>query len=232
VKTVIWPETVREAREAQDSLKKRLKIRPLAREPRLIAALDAAFSGVGAGGMVFGAACLFAYPSIDLIEEAACELPCDFPYVPGYLTFREGPALLAALNRLRKRPDIIIVDGQGIAHPRGMGIASHLGVLLGLPGIGCAKSRLVGEYDEPGRARGKSSPLVYEGNTVGAVLRTREGVRPVFVSPGHLIDLEGAVRIVLNSTGKYRISEPLRCAHRAAGRAKEEFEGRGILREK
>jgi deoxyribonuclease V len=129
--------------------------------------------------------------------------------------------LLEALRKLGVRPGLIMLDGQGIAHPRGMGIASHLGVLLGLPSIGCAKSRLVGEFKEPGRRKGQWSPLTLEGRTVGAVLRTREAVRPVFVSPGHRIDIEGSIEIVMGCTGKYRIPEPMRCADRAAGRLKK-----------
>lgn len=212
-----WPANVQEAKKVQEALMARLRITPLRKPPSLIASLDAAFLG----DRVIGAACLFSYPGLEKLEEAFSVRKCIFPYIPGYLSFREGPVLLEALGKLHGKPGLIMLDGQGIAHPRGMGIASHLGVLLGMPSIGCAKSRLVGEFNEPGRRRGQWSPLILNGNTVGAVLRTREAVRPVFVSPGHRIDLAGAIEIVMGSTGKYRIPEPIRCAHRAAGRLKK-----------
>jgi deoxyribonuclease V len=212
-----WPGNVREARRLQEALRGKLRVVPLRKAPSLIASLDAAFSG----DRVIGAACLFSYPGLVKLEEAFAVRRCSFPYIPGYLSFREGPVLLEALRKLGVRPGLIMLDGQGIAHPRGMGIASHLGVLLGLPSIGCAKSRLVGEFKEPGRRKGQWSPLTLEGRTVGAVLRTREAVRPVFVSPGHRIDIEGAIEIVMGCTGKYRIPEPMRCADRAAGRLKK-----------
>jgi deoxyribonuclease V len=212
-----WPENVRDARRVQETLRKRLKIIPLRKLPSYIASLDAAFLG----DRVIGAACLFTYPGMVQVQEAFAVMECRFPYIPGYLSFREGPVLLEALGKLNVKPGLLMLDGQGIAHPRGMGIASHLGALLGMPSIGCAKSRLVGEFREPGRRKGSWSPLLIEGETVGAVLRTREGVRPVFVSPGNRIDLAGSVEIVMRCTGRYRIPEPLRCAHRAAGNVKK-----------
>jgi deoxyribonuclease V len=212
-----WPTNVREARKVQEALMGRLRITPLKKPPSLIASLDAAFLGE----RVIGAACLFSYPGLEKLEEAFSVMRCSFPYIPGYLSFREGPVLIEALGKLHGKPGLVILDGQGIAHPRGMGIASHLGVVLRMPSIGCAKSRLVGEFKEPGRRKGQWSPLILNGKTVGAVLRTREAVRPVFVSPGHGIDLEGAIEIVMGCTGKFRIPEPLRCADRAAGRLKK-----------
>jgi len=205
-----WPETIsfERAQELQTDLRKRVQILPLEREPRYMAGVDAAFSE----DLVYATACLYRYPYLTLLEKACAVEKLKFPYVPGFLTFREGPAIIAAIRKLTTKPDVILVDGQGIAHPRGIGIASHLGVLLNIPAIGCAKTRLVGEYEEPGRRKGSWSELTYEGRTVGAVLRTRDGVRPLFVSPGHKIDLDGAIRITLNCIGKYRIPEPLRCA--------------------
>jgi deoxyribonuclease V len=132
--------------------------------------------------------------------------------VPGYLVFREGPAIIAALRGLRRQPDVLLVDGQGIAHPRSIGIASHLGVLLDLPAIGCAKTRLIGEYRVPALRKGSWSALHHEGAAVGAVLRTRDGTSPLFISPGHRMDRESSIRIVLACVGRYRIPEPLRCA--------------------
>ncbi len=205
-----FPADIREARRIQIELAARVRCCPLSRRPDLIAGVDAAFRGDRA----FAAACLYAFPSLEPLEDATASSQATFPYVPGFLTFREGPVILEAIASLERRPDLILVDGQGIAHPRRLGIASHLGVLLGVPTVGCAKSRLVGEYREPGRRRGSRSSLRFEGLTVGAVVRTRTGVRPLFVSSGHLIDLPSSVGIVLETTAGFRIPEPLRRADR------------------
>jgi deoxyribonuclease V len=149
----------------------------------------------------------------EAIEEVTVQRRAEFPYIPGLLSFREMPALLAAFEKLRARPDVIIYDGHGIAHPRGFGIASHLGVLLDVSTIGCAKKRLVGEHEEPGPERGSQVPLILDGRTIGTVLSTRSNVKPVFVSIGHRIGLRSAVRLVLESGGGYRLPEPTRRAH-------------------
>ena len=205
-----WPTTFtnEEARDLQVSLREKVRIAPLKKDPGYIAGVDAAFSE----DKVFAAACLYLLPELALLEERSAVRKLSFPYVPGYLAFREGPAIMAALELLPRRPDLILVDGQGIAHPRGMGIASYLGVLSGIPAIGCAKSRLVGEHDEPGRKKGDWSPLRFENKTIGAVLRTRDDTRPLFISPGHKIDLDSSIRLALDCTGVFRIPEPLRCA--------------------
>jgi deoxyribonuclease V len=201
-------ERIREARQFQLELAGQVRCVPLKIPVELVVGVDAAFSG----NRVFAAACLYALPSLKPVEDAAASGELGFPYVPGFLTFREGPAILEAVAALSRKPDLILVDGQGIAHPRRLGIASHIGVLLGVPTVGCAKSRLVGEFREPGRARGRRSRLRFDGQTVGAVVRTRTGVRPLFVSPGHLVDIPNSVRIVLRTTGGFRIPEPLRRA--------------------
>jgi deoxyribonuclease V len=158
------------------------------------------------------------HPGLEVVESAALEMPCAFPYIPGLLSFREIPGLLAAWRRLRQKPDVLLCDGQGIAHPRGLGLASHLGIVIGVPTIGCAKSHLFGEYAPPGERKGDRSPIKdRRGRAIGAVLRSRDSTRPLFVSVGHLIDLRTAVRIVLSCTPRYRIPEPLRAAHRLAG---------------
>lgn len=208
-----WPETVKEARELQNRLKKKVRLHPLGKPPKHIAACDAAFKD----DEVIGAVCLYRYPEIEFIETVTAVMKCRFPYVPGYLSFREGPVLIEAIGKLKTKPDLFIFDGQGIAHPRGFGLATHMGVLLRRPGIGCAKSRLTGEFGEPGRARGRWSPLTIDGKAVGAVLRTKDNVRPLFVSPGHMIDIEGSVEIILRCLTRYRIPEPQRCADREAG---------------
>jgi deoxyribonuclease V len=179
--------------------------------------VDAAFSA----DKVFAAVCVHRYPDMALIEQTAAAEKISFPYVPGYLFFLEGPAILSALERLRALPDIILFDGHGSAQPRNIGAASHLGLLLDIPTIGCAKKRLVGEYTEPDTPKGSWSVLRLEEKTVGAVLRTRDNVAPVFVSPGHRTDLEDAIRITLRCTGKFRIPEPLRCADSVSGRMKK-----------
>jgi deoxyribonuclease V len=205
-----WPTTFtpQEAREVQNLLQKKVRIVPLEHEPRYVAAVDAAFSE----DRVFAAACLYRFQDLTVCEQVSFSRKLSIPYVPGFLSFREGPAIIAALKRLSHRPDLILVDGQGIAHPRGFGIASYIGVLMGVPTIGCAKSRLIGEYEEPLTKKGNWSPLRLEGNVIGAVLRTRDNTRPLFVSAGHGTDLNSAIRLILACTRKYRIPEPLRCA--------------------
>ncbi len=209
------------AKKFQEELKKKVRIVPLKKVITCVAGVDAAFFG-DKGERIIGAACLFRYPELTLIDTSYRIKKTTFPYIPGYLSFREGPVITEALKGLKKRPDICLFDGQGIAHPRGLGIASHIGVTLGIPTVGCAKSRLVGEYTGPGPKKGESSLLVFEGRTVGAVLRSRDKVRPLFVSPGHRIDLEGALRIVKGCLGRYRVPEPLRCADLLTKKIKRE----------
>lgn len=139
--------------------------------------------------------------------------PAQFPYVPGYLSFREAPVILEICKKISPPPDVLLCDGQGIAHPRGLGLASHLGLFLDLPTIGCAKSVLVGHYEEPGPSRGDHSPLIYQGRQVGVALRTRSHVKPIFISCGHKIGLSEAIHIILHVSPRYRIPEPLRMAH-------------------
>jgi len=196
----------------QQELSARVAIIPLETEPRLVAGVDAWYHG----GMVRAGVAVFSWPDRKPVHQATAELPEEFPYVPGFLSFRELPAIVAALKKLPERPGLVLVDGQGIAHPRGLGIASHLGVVTGIPTIGCAKSRLVGEYLEPGPEKGSWEPLHYNGTIVGLVLRTRPGVRPVFVSPGHLVSLEDAIRFTLGFCTRYRLPEPIRAADRVS----------------
>ncbi|MFQ5737078.1 MAG: endonuclease V [Thermodesulfobacteriota bacterium] len=205
---LVWPRDRLRARRVQELLREETRIVPLPGTPRLVAGVDAAFFD----DRIVGVACLYTYPGLVLVERAHAVRKVTFPYIPGLLSFREGPALIEALGSLSSRPDVVLFDGQGIAHPRGLGIASFVGVLTGMPSIGCAKSRLVGEYDEPGPSRGSRSSLRYEGRIVGAVLRTRENVRPLFVSPGHLADIDGSVEVVMGCVRSFRLAEPVRCA--------------------
>ncbi len=178
---------------------------------KTLAAADVSFDR--GSEVLYAAVIVVEAETFEVIERVGLQSPAKFPYVPGLLSFREAPALLEAFDRLEARPDVVLVDGQGIAHPRRLGIASHLGLCLGLPTVGCAKSRLCGQYDEPGPDRGDRSPLVDKGEVVGAVLRTRPKVAPLFVSPGHRCDLESAVSLVLATTRKYRLPIPARMAH-------------------
>lgn len=206
------PRDICEAEEIQERVRGRIRIVPLSRDPATVAAADAAYGG----GSVFAAASLYAYPGLDHLADASFTGGAGFPYKSGFLAFREGDAVISALMKL-KSPDVILIDGQGIAHPRGAGIASHIGVILDTPTIGCAKSRLIGHFDEPPKSAGSWQYLYAdEGRQrpVGAVLRTRSNVRPLFISPGHLIDIESSVRIVLGCLSGYRIPEPLRNADR------------------
>ncbi len=149
----------------------------------------------------------------EVVEVAGAVGESDFPYVPGLLSFREAPVLLQAFAALHRRPDVVMIDGQGIAHPRRLGIASHVGLWLGLPTVGCAKSRLTGRHDEPGPEPGDRAPLIHRGEVVGAVLRTKARANPLYVSAGHRVDLAGSVRLVLDSLRGYRLPEPTRQAH-------------------
>ena len=206
--------TVKEAVRFQNHLRGRLALEDSPGPVRTIAACDVSIYGEHARGQ----ACLFSYPGLDFIEEAGAQSMIEFPYVPGLLSFREAPVLLEAVKNLKTAPDLFIFDGHGIAHPRRMGIAAHMGIILGKPSIGCAKTRLCGVYDEPGGEKGAFTRLFDdEGNVIGAVLRTRKNVKPVFVSQGNMVSLERALRIVISCCVKYRLPEPVRLAHKLAG---------------
>lgn len=156
----------------------------------------------------------------EVVEQQVAWSPLRFPYIPGLLSFREAPAVLAALRKLHGVPDVLLCDAHGLAHPRRFGLASHVGVITGLPTVGCAKTRLVGRHEEPGMRRGCRRALIHRGQRVGTVLRTRDGVKPLFVSVGHGIDLPSAERVVLACSKRYRLPEPQRFAHQLAAHAK------------
>ncbi|MCK4836042.1 MAG: deoxyribonuclease V [Candidatus Aminicenantes bacterium] len=159
---------------------------------------------------------LFRYPQMDLVDGIVVEGEVNFPYITGLLSFREIPLLLNGFEKLKIDPDIILVDGQGIAHPRRLGLASHLGLLLDCPTVGCAKSRLWGKYSEPGKEKGSIEYIYDKDDVIGAAVRTRENVKVVFVSIGHKMSLDSSIRVVLKCCLKYRLPEPARLAHRAA----------------
>lgn len=201
------PRTPREARAIQERLRDRVIPRGRVR-PRTVAGFDVSErDGVARAAIVVT-------KDLEPVEETVVEGPIPFPYVPGLLSFREIPPLLAAWKKIRSVPDVVIVDGQGYAHPRRFGLACHLGVLLDLPTLGCAKSRLIGAYEEPASGRGSWKPMRHDGETIGAALRTQDGRNVVYVSIGHRISLAGAVRVVLACAPKFRLPEPQRFADR------------------
>ena len=217
----LWPNDLQSARLVQEALAGQVSIQPLKMTPKSIAGVDACFSKK----TVVAAASLFTYPGIKHLSDAVSRDTLRFPYVPGFLSFLEGPAIIKALKKLRVRPDVVLFDGQGIAHPRRLGIASHVGVILDIPTVGCAKSRLVGEFDEPGPYKGDWTHLYCQGRRIGAVLRTRDRVRPLFVSAGHRLDLKTSLDIVIRALSSYRLPEPIRRAdHIARMAAQKEAE--------
>lgn len=214
-----WDVTPREAIEIQRKLRKRISFSSSPKKIHLVAGTDAAFSKKG--NLIHGAVCIFSFPDMKLIEERTATLPLKFPYIPGLLTFREGPVLLKCFKKIKSNPDVILFDGQGLLHPRRMGIAAHLGILLDKPTVGCAKSYLYGEFRLPANSKG-AFEYVRDKNKeiIGACLRTRTDVKPVFVSIGNKTSLSKTIGIALQCVTKYRIPEPLRHAHRLAEKAK------------
>jgi len=220
-----WNLSYARARELQTELACKVKFTPLKKSPQLVAGLDCAFSKDGE--RIFAVVVVLRRPQFELVETVSASRKVTFPYIPGLLSFREAPVCISAVERLQNRPDVFIVDGQGIAHPRRLGLAAHLGLFLDRPTIGCAKSRLTGIYKEPQHDKGAYSLLKDEKgkqNTkpeiIGAVVRTRTNVKPVFVSVGHKCLLKDAVDVVLDCAVKYRLPEPTRLAHQAVSKLK------------
>lgn len=218
-----WDVSPVEAIEIQNRLRRHLILDQAPAEIRTVAGVDVS-NEIGSNRL-FAAVVVFdlQHPQpkgFPVLEAATASLEIDFPYIPGLLSFREIPVVLKAWEKLQTRPDCLMADGQGIAHPRRIGIASHLGLITDLPSIGCGKTRLIGSHREPGPLRGDGSPLIDRGETIGAVLRTRDGVAPVFISPGHLMTLDRAVEIVLAAQIRYRLPEPTRMAHQLVNEAR------------
>jgi deoxyribonuclease V len=207
-----WDLSVREAIALQKEVATAIERRDRLGDVRTIAGVDVAYGRLGRTADARAAAVLFDAATLEVLERAAIEMAISFPYVPGLLTFREAPAAIAAIEALRLRPDLLLCDGQGLAHPRRCGFASHLGLALDLPSIGAAKSRLTGSHEEPGSERGDWMPLLDDGEVIGACVRTRPGARPIYVSIGHRVTLETAIRFVLRCTTRYRLPEPTRLA--------------------
>lgn len=205
-----WPADVATARGVQERLRAQVLQTPLPNPPRRIAGVDVGFEE--AGRVTRAAVVVLDFPALTVCEQQIARLPTRFPYIPGYLSFRETPAVLTALAQLHEQPDLLLCDGHGIAHPRRFGIACHLGVLLDIPSIGVAKKKLVGAYAREPANKGDWTPLHDKDETIGAVLRTRDKVKPLFISPGHRISLEQAIEYVLACTTRYRLPEATRLA--------------------
>jgi deoxyribonuclease V len=211
-----WNVSVEEAIQIQEALKDRIILKKTFSEVRTIGGGDVAYSRNGS--LLFGAIVVLSFPEMEILDTATVAGKIRFSYIPGLLSFREGPILIKTFERLRLKPDMMIYDSQGIAHPRGMGLASHMGLWLNLPSIGCAKTPLLREFTCPGPSRGNFEWIRKEGKKVGTVLRTKDGVKPLFVSPGHQIDLSTSNKLILESCKGFRFPEPLRKAHQIAER--------------
>jgi deoxyribonuclease V len=215
-----WDVSPEEAVEIQRQLRGRVLVEPVDHGLSSIGGVDVSVKR----GRARAAVVVLSYPELVPLRAVRADMPVSFPYVPGLLAFREGPVVLAALEELDVQPDVLMFDAQGLAHPRRLGLAAHLGVLLDVPAVGCAKSRLCGVHEVPGEQKGSWMPLVDREEVIGAVVRTRTGVSPVFVSVGHRMDLETAISLVL-TCAKYRLPEPTRWAHRVAGDESWRFPG-------
>lgn len=206
-----WNVDYRRAIIIQEKLRANISLTNSFRTIGSVAGADVSYSRGGQEGIA--AMVILSYPDLDLMDEAFARGKVSFPYIPGLLSFREAPLLLRVFRKLQRLPDVILYDGQGIAHPRSLGLASHMGLLLDLPSVGCAKKKLVGDFGEVGSQPGSITPLEIRGRIVGAVVRTRGGVKPVIVSPGHRIDVESSIGLVLKTCRGFRLPEPLRLAH-------------------
>jgi deoxyribonuclease V len=210
-----WPSTVEEAITIQENLRNQVITTDVFTEPiKYVAGVDMGF--LENGTISRAAVAVLSFPDLQVVETSLAYRPTSFPYIPGFLSFREIPALLDALEKIQTIPDIILCDGQGIAHPRRLGIACHLGVIVDIPTIGVAKSLLIGKHEELPEAKGNWQPLIHKKETVGAVLRTRTGVKPLYISSGHRVSLNTAIDYVLRCTPKYRLPETTRIADKLA----------------
>ena len=223
-----WRVSHAQAVGVQEALRPQLVVAALPSAPRRVAGADVAYSR--RTHRVYAAVVVVELPSLETVETVGVVRTATFPYVPGLLSFREAPPLLDAFEQLAQAPDLVVFDGQGLAHPRRFGLACHVGLLLDVPSVGCAKTRLAGEHDPVPDRRWASTPLRMKGETVGAAIRTREGVKPVFVSPGHRSDVRSAVALLPAVTGRWRLPEPQRRAHQATAALHARDRGRPAVR--
>lgn len=210
----VWVKTVAEAKQIQEQLRHQVITSDRLGEVKYVAGVDIGFKDnykISQAAVV-----VLSYPELELVEKAIARIPTAFPYVPGYLSFREIPAILAALPQLKQTPDLILCDGQGLAHPRRLGLACHLGVILDIPTIGVAKSRFIGQHQEVPPDKGSWTPLLDKEETIGVVLRSRTNVKPIYVSIGHKISLPTAIDYVMGCLTKYRLPETTRWADKLA----------------
>lgn len=219
-----WDLSPKEAIELQKELAGRVVIRPLPSRFKVIGAADIAYSKTT--DRLIAVMLTFGWPDLAPLESAHFVSRAAFPYVPGLLSFREVPPLIETYQRLDRKPDVLLCDGQGIAHPRRLGFAAHLGLCLGIPTVGCAKSRLCGEYSPFSLKKGHSRALTIGEEQVGLVYCSKDGVKPLYISPGHLSDIPSARKLVSRCVGRYRIPEPLRLSHILATRLRVEMAGR------
>jgi deoxyribonuclease V len=207
-----WEMSLQDARRLQVKLSPHIIRKNGLKTVKTVAGIDVGMKG----DMACAAIVVLDFQGFDVVAKTTATRRITFPYIPGLLSFREGPVILDALDRLDRKPDLLIFDGQGIAHPCRLGIASHIGLIVDLPSIGCAKSRLCGQYMEPDVERGSHVPLMHHGETIGSIVRTRAGVKPVFVSIGHRVDLKTSIDYVLRCCKGYRLPETTRKAHNLA----------------
>lgn len=211
--------TPSEAIALQKELAGQVRLEPLPVHFEVLAASDIGY--VQATNQLAAVILTFTWPDLELLETAHVVAPIHFPYIPGLLSFREVPPLLEAYSKLERPPEVLLCDGQGIAHPRKLGLASHLGLCLQIPTVGCAKKRLCGKHGPLDLRRGQYAPLDLKGEEVGCVFCSRDGVKPIYISPGHLADLDTSRALIERCLGRYRIPEPLRQAHHAATKLRQ-----------
>jgi len=213
-----WPRTEEEAIAIQDKLRDRVILKGSLNNVQSVAGVDTAYDMER--NQLHAAVCVMSYPDLRELEKVTAAEEIRFPYISSLLAFREGPAIVKAISNLSRTPDLFLFSGHGIAHPRQCGLACHFGIMLDVPSIGCARKRLAGQYEPLGPERGDAAPLILQNRPVGIVFRSRENVKPIFISPGHLCGLDEAWSFVVSCIREYRLPEPLRDAHRLANWAK------------
>jgi deoxyribonuclease V len=216
-----WDLDPKEAAALQRKLAEKIVLRPLPEDFQILGAADIAY--LKATDQQVAVIVTFRWPQLELLETVHVVAPVPFPYIPGLLSFREVPPLLEAYRQLKHKPEVFLCDGQGLAHPRKLGLACHLGLCLQIPSVGCAKSRLCGDHSVVELRRGRYTPLTLHGEIVGHVYCSRDGVKPIYISPGHLADLESSRKLIEHCLGRYRLPEPLRQAHNLATRLRQEL---------
>jgi len=213
-----WPRTEAEAKAIQEKLRDRVVLTGSLDHVQSVAGVDTAYDVEQ--NLLHAAICVMSYPDLTELEKVSASDEIRFPYIPSLLAFREGPAIMKAIIALKSKPDLFLFSGHGIAHPRQFGLACHFGVMLDIPSIGCARKHLAGQYETLGSERGDAVPLILQNRPAGIVFRSREQVKPIFISPGHLCGLDEAWSFVVSCIREYRLPEPLRDAHRLANWAK------------